>query len=199
MKAVKPIISDGGRKIRIGSSQDDSDLSKIQLISQTTRANLIQNILGHRWVMPSKKELDYYNPDTSPGNITTHLKKLEEGDLVIRAVVPQGERKRDGPNTFFTLTDDGLDLLKEHALFLPQLEEIRKDHNERLEKTDEIERYESARRPTIKVNYNHPLKGDGVSVVNPNEYVEGFDGKDLLKTPVSPGGEKLEPSGQADP
>lgn len=161
------LIMDGG------VSLDDTIIAnrreKLNLITQVTRAKLIQNVLGHKWMMPSKRELDYYNPSKSSGTISEHLDKLIDAGILVRVIVPQGQRERDLPNTFFTLSSEGYSLLSSHSLFLPNCDEIREDHN-KVDKTEEIKRYEQARRPTVDVGYSHPLQGDGISVVDPTEY-----------------------------
>ena len=120
-------------------------------------------------MMPSPTELDYYNPSKTKGTISGHTDKLVEAEVVMRVVIPQGERQRDYPDTFVTLTDKGYNLLQEHSVFLPALETIKRDH-ERVEKTDQIRKYEFAPRPTVNVEYDHPLNGDGISVVNPEQH-----------------------------
>ncbi|QIO25572.1 hypothetical protein [Haloarcula sp. JP-L23] len=171
-KATHTVMTDGGRESYL--LPHDERLSQLNTITQTTRANLIQNMLGHRWMMPSKSELDYYNQSKSAGTISGHLDKLIDADIAMRIVMPQGKGTRDGPSAFFTLTDEGYATLEHHALFVPDLDEIRSDHA-RVEKTDEIIEDENAHRPTILVEYDHPLKGDGRSVVDPCEYAADFD------------------------
>jgi len=171
-KTTHTLMTDGGHESHLLPHEER--LSQLNTITQTTRANLIQNMLGHRWMMPSKGELDYYNQSKSAGTISGHLDKLIEADVAMRIVMPQGKGTRDGPSTFFTLTDEGYTTLKHHAVFVPDLDEIRSDHA-RVEKTDKIIEDENAHRPTILVEYDHPLKGDGRSVVNPCEYATDFD------------------------
>ena len=139
----------------------------LNLVTQETRANIIQNILGHHCTMPSPTELDYYNPSKSKGTISGHIDKLVDAGVLMRVVIPQGERQRDYPDTFVTLTDKGYNLLEEHSLFVPAIDDIKRDH-ERVEKTNEIKKYEFAPRPTVNVDYDHPLSGDGISVVEPD-------------------------------
>lgn len=166
------VMTDGGQESYLLPHEER--LSQLNTITQTTRANLIQNMLGHRWMMPSKSELDYYNQSKSAGTISGHLDKLIEADIAMRIVMPQGKGTRDGPSAFFTLTDEGYATLDYHALFIPDLDEIRSDHA-RVKKTDDIIEDENAHRPTILVEYDHPLKGDGRSVVDPCEYAADFD------------------------
>lgn len=120
-------------------------------------------------MMPSLKEIDYYNPDKSTGTISGHIDTLIERGVVRRLTLPQGSRQRDLPNTFFVLSDGGYRLLQQHSLFLPQEEDIKDDHD-RVEKTDQIRRFECAPRPTADVEYDHPLRGDGMTVVVPTDY-----------------------------
>lgn len=168
------VMTDGGIEEDEIPRKRDEDIRLLNLITQETRSNLIQNILGHRWMMPSKLELDRYNPSKSPGTITGHLNKLTDEGVLIRAVIPQGERSRSGPTAFFALTDRGYSLLEKHSVFIPKLDEIRYDHA-RVTKPDKVKQYELALRPTINVEYNHPLEGDGLEVADPVEYADDFD------------------------
>lgn len=160
-KRTPPIpYTDGGNS----SEKLAEHRNLLNLVTQETRANIIQNVLGHHCMMPSPTELDYYNPSKSKGTISGHVDKLVDAGVLMRAVIPQGERQRDYPDTFVTLTDKGYKLLEEHSLFMPAIDDIRRDH-EQVEKTAEIKKCEFAPRPTVNVDYDHPLNGDGVSVV----------------------------------
>lgn len=163
----------GEQTIKMDGGRDSltEELEQIRLISQPTRANIIQNILGHRFMMPSLKEIDYYNPSKSLGTLSGHLDKLIDSGIVRRLTLPQGDRARDRPSTYFVLSDEGYQLLERHALFFPSLREIREDHAS-VEKTDQIEQFELALRPTADVEYAHPLRGDGITTVNPAERLE---------------------------
>jgi DNA-binding PadR family transcriptional regulator len=155
------IMTDGG-------TPKPTRLEQLNLITQLTRATIIQNILGHCVMLPSLKELNYYNPRKSTGTISEHLDKLVDANIVMRVFLPQGERSRNLPSTFFTLTDEGFELLEYHSILVPALDKIRADHA-RLERTDDVLRYERAPRPTVDVKYSHPLKGDGLTIVDPME------------------------------
>lgn len=162
------IITDGGKEMK---DQDDAlsiDESRkgLNIITQSTRANIIQNIIGHPCMMPSMTEIDYYNPSKSTGTISGHIDTLIENGIVRRLTLPQGARQKGYPDAFFVLSDTGYKLLKQHSLYLPYADEIKSDH-ERTEKTDKIKRYECAPRPTADVEYDHPLQGDGMTVVAP--------------------------------
>lgn len=174
------IMADGGHQMndRSQDREGGENMDQIHLISQQTRGNLIQNILGHPCMMPSLKELSYYNPRKT-GTVSGHIEKLVDAGIVMRVTLPQGERRRDLPSTFFTMSDHGYELLDQHNIFLPALVKIREDHA-RVEKTAEIEKYENAPRPTVDVEYPHPLKGDGEEIVDPrNEDEDRCDWDDV--------------------
>lgn len=161
------VVTDGGHPDSDQPSLEeeiDSDMEMIRLIAQETRLTLIQNVLGHPWMMPSLQEFSEYNPKWSKGTISGHLDKLVDGGVLMRVYLPQGERQRDRPSTYYTLTDQGYELLDRHRLLLSNLDEIR-DRHARVEKTDTLARLEDAPRPTVNVDYDHPLQGDGRSVV----------------------------------
>lgn len=192
---TKPSIqTDGGRQIPSRKDGQDrvmqDELDQLHLITQVTRANLIQNILGHACMMPSLKELDHYNPSKSAGTISGHLDKLIDGGIVRRMTLPQGMRNRSLPSTFYILSDVGYELLERHSLFIPDIDEIRADHA-RVEKTDTVKRYEQAPRPTADVEYAHPLKGDGMTIVTPSDCEdcsswEDFDRNDPEELVIGP-------------
>lgn len=161
------IMTDGGRPNQQSLEEElNRDMEMIRLIAQETRLTLVQNVLGHPWMMPSLQEFNDYNPKWSKGTISGHLDKLVDGGVFMRVYVPQGKQQRDLPSTYYTLTDQGFELLERHRLLLPHLEEIRDDHA-RVEKTDTLARLKDAPRPTVNVSYDHPLKGDGRSIVEP--------------------------------
>lgn len=166
-QSATPVIRpDGGCQIGPPKDEKSDEVSKLNLVTQVTRANLIQNILGHACMMPSLKELDHYNPSKSAGTLSGHLDKLIDAGIVRRMTLPQGRRQRNLPSTFYTLSDEGYELLERHSLFLPNLDEIRADHAH-VEKSETVKRYEQAPRPTADVGYDHPLKGDGMTIVVP--------------------------------
>lgn len=144
----------------------DRERKALHLALQETRANIIQNILGQPTMMPSLKELDYFNPDKSMGAISGHIDRLVDTGIVLRVSLPQSYGQKNLPNTFFTLSDGGYKLLKDHEFYIPHLQEIR-DEYAGVEKRDDIKEAECAPRPTVDVEYDHPLQGDGISVVEP--------------------------------
>lgn len=159
------LMTDGRGLDRIALEEQRGDL---ELMLQKTRANIIQDILAHPHMMPSHKELSYYNPK-SASTISGHIQALVEGEIVFQPAIPQGNQTKGNPNTFVTLTDKGYELLEKHRLFVPD-QDVLQDEFESVEKTEDMISARDAPRPTVNVNYDHPLRGDGLSVVEPTEY-----------------------------
>lgn len=140
-----------------------SDYERIRVLAQETRLAIVQVVLGHPCMMPSIAEVDYYIPSRQKATLTEHVEKLVEVDVLDWKENPH--RKRDEPGTFVVLTDSGYRLLDDHNLLLDELDDIR-DQIAKTERTAKIRRYERARRPTVDVDYDHPLVGDG-EIVDP--------------------------------
>jgi DNA-binding HxlR family transcriptional regulator len=125
-------------------------------------------------MMPSKFELERYNPSKTGGTLTQHLEKLIDAGLVMRVSIPSGERSRSGPSSFFVLTNEGYELLEQHRVFLPIKKEIRQDHAE-VPKPEKVKQYELAKRPKVNVEYDHPLAGGESKVVDPLDHADDYD------------------------
>lgn len=137
--------------VRTNHENNDNDLKvgtreAIRAITQETRANLIQDILGHPKSSPSKKELDYMNPSRNPATLKEHLDILEQIGLIEKIKLPEEERKRDLPNTFYYLTDGGRTFLEKHNILVDEEEEIKEDYA-KVEKDPDIRKAEEAPRP----------------------------------------------------
>jgi len=127
-------------------TQADNIRDLLNLVTQETRYVLIQNIVAHPKEMPSLKELAYANPSKSKSTVRNHLDKLIEADVVEAVQLPSEERKRDLPHRFFRLTKGSRDFLERHDLL--RAEDTLKEMHSMLEKTDEIQKYLEAPRPT---------------------------------------------------
>ena len=124
----------------------DNSRRLVHYITQPTRASIIQTILGHPKECPSLTEITYMIPSKSPGSIGEQLSDMVDNGIITKSVVPVGERSRDGPNTFYALSDDIWDLLEQHNLYVNELDGVKKDYAN-VEKDAKIERYEQAERP----------------------------------------------------
>nr|WP_227355698.1 transcriptional regulator [Haladaptatus salinisoli] len=115
------------------------------VVTQETRFTLLQNILGHPQQLPSFKELAMVNPSKSESTVHTHLKTLRDHGVAKAVRLPEGERRRDLPHTFYGLTDAGRAFLDRHNVL--RAEETFRTIHERIDKPDELLKYENAPRP----------------------------------------------------
>lgn len=118
---------------------------RLDVVTQETRFALLQDLLGHPEGLPSLKELDYVNPSKSRSTIHGHLQTLIEAGVVEAATLSDDRRSRDLPYTFYGVTEAGREFLDRHDLL--RAEETLREIYDRVEKTEEIERYERAPRP----------------------------------------------------
>ncbi len=118
---------------------------RLNVVTQETRFSLIQDILGHPEQLPTLKELDYVNPSKSQTTIRQHLQELVNVGIVEAVALPKGQRQNDLPYKFYGLSEDGRAFLKEHGLL--RAEETLTELYTTIEKTDTIQRYETAPRP----------------------------------------------------
>ena len=131
------------------SDQPPSDLDSVRerlnVVTQETRFALLQDILGHPSELPTLKELDYVNPSKSQTTIRQHLQQLVDAGVVEEVLLPEDRRQNDLPYKFYGISESGRQFLEEHKLLRAQgtLKEI----YDRVEKTDDIKRYETAPRP----------------------------------------------------
>lgn len=123
----------------------DTVRERLNVVTQETRFVLIQDILGHPSGLPTLKELDYVNPSKSRTTIRQHLQRLVDAGIVEEVMLPEDRRRNDLPYKFYGLSEDGRQFLEEHKLL--RAEDTLGDIYTRVEKTDEIERYENAPRP----------------------------------------------------
>jgi DNA-binding HxlR family transcriptional regulator len=118
---------------------------RLNLVTQETRFSLVQDLLGHPSRLPTLRELDYVNPGRSRTTIRQHLDRLVDAGIVEEFVLPEDRRQNDLPYKFYGLSDRGRAFLEEHKLL--RAEDTLREAYDRVEKTDEIRRYEAAPRP----------------------------------------------------
>lgn len=119
---------------------------RLAVVTQETRFSLLQDILGHPEQLPTLKELDYVNPSKSQSTIRQHLQRLIEAEIVEPVLLNEERRQNDRPYKFYGISDEGRAFLEKHGLLRAEttLQEI----YAQVEKTETIERYEAAPRPT---------------------------------------------------
>jgi DNA-binding transcriptional ArsR family regulator len=118
---------------------------RLNVVTQETRFSLVQDLLGHPSGLPTLKELDYVNPSKSQTTIRQHLQRLVDVGIVEEVLLPDNRRRNDLPYKFYGLSELGRRFLEEHKLL--RAEDTLREIYARVEKTPEIERYESAPRP----------------------------------------------------
>ena len=119
---------------------------RLNTVTQETRFSILQDILGHPSGLPTLKELDYVNPSRSQTTIRQHLQQLVEASVVEEVELPKAHRQNDLPYKVYGISEEGREFLADHKLL--RAEETLQAIYERVEKTDEIKRYESAPRPS---------------------------------------------------
>ncbi|EMA29297.1 putative transcriptional regulator [Halobiforma nitratireducens JCM 10879] len=132
-----------------GAQADGHDIGDrrnlLNVATQETRFEIIQNIVGHPEQLPSLKELDYFIPDTRKSTIRNHLDKLEDAGIVTPVKLPEEERSRDLPRVFYGLTRNGRDVLEEAGLL--RAERSLQETTVQTKLTDEVVQYMNAPRP----------------------------------------------------
>jgi len=123
----------------------DAVRERLNVVTQETRFALVQDILGHPSGLPTLKELDYVNPSKSTTTIRQHLQRLVEAGIVEEVLLPEDRRRNDLPYKFYGIGEEGRQFLDAHDLL--RAEETLRAIYDRVEKNDEVERYESAPRP----------------------------------------------------
>jgi DNA-binding HxlR family transcriptional regulator len=118
---------------------------RLNVVTRETRFSLIRDILGHPSGLPTLKELDYVNPSRSQTTIRQHLQRLVDAGIVEKVELPEDRRQNDLPYTFYGISDEGRRFLEDHKLL--RAKETLRAIYDRVERTEEIERYESAPRP----------------------------------------------------
>lgn len=131
------------------SNYPPSDLESVRerlnVVTQETRFSLLQDILGHPSELPTLKELDYVNPSKSQTTIRQHLQQLVDAGIVEEVLLPEDRRQNDLPYKFYGISDSGRQFLQDHKLLRAQ--DTLREIYDRVEKTDDINRYETAPRP----------------------------------------------------
>lgn len=134
-------------------------------LSQETRHDLLQVILGHPQHLVSVTEFDYYVPK-SRSTISEQLTDLADHEIVTRYHHEPNADVRDIPADFWGLTEFGVGLLDEYK-YLRGLPVMRAAHDA-THKTDAVQRHETAPRPALPdavseaLEYDDPEPDDGI-------------------------------------
>jgi hypothetical protein len=126
-------------------------------LSQETRHNILQVLLGHPSHLASTTELAYYIP-RSRSAISDQLTDLEDHEIITRYHHEPNADSRDVPSDFWGFTAFGVSLLHEYN-YLRGLPIMRAIHDA-THKTETVERHENAPRPTLPGAVRNALEYD---------------------------------------
>jgi DNA-binding transcriptional ArsR family regulator len=138
---MRPETAEGGGE---GATDSFDAWLALQRVTDSTRANIVADVVGHPEGAPSVDELDYMNPSLEADTIRNHLKVLREAGVVEELTVPAGQRTRGYPYKFYRVTNAARDLFDRNGLFP---EDAWQRQYERVEKTTEIKELEAMPRP----------------------------------------------------
>jgi hypothetical protein len=126
-------------------------------LSQETRHNILQVLLGHPSHLASTTELAYYIP-RSRSAISDQLADLEDHEIITRYHHEPNADSRDVPSNFWGFTAFGVSLLHEYN-YLRGLPIMRAIHDA-THKTETVRRHENAPRPTLPGAVRNALEYD---------------------------------------
>lgn len=126
-------------------------------LSQETRHNILQVLLGHPSHLASTTELSYYIP-RSRSAISDQLSDLEAHKIITQYTHEPNEDSRDVPADFWGYTVFGVRLLQEYN-YLRGLPIMRAVHDA-THKTATVERHEDAPRPSLPDDVRAALEYD---------------------------------------
>lgn len=126
-------------------------------LSQETRHDILQVILGHPSHLVSVTEFDYYVPK-SRSTISEQLDDLADHELIARYHHEPNAGVRDIPSDFWGLTEFGVRVLAEYN-YLRGLPIMRAAHDA-THKTEVVSRHEEAPRPTLPNSVTETLAYD---------------------------------------
>ncbi|MFB6074256.1 MAG: ArsR family transcriptional regulator [Haloarculaceae archaeon] len=125
----------------------DRQREMMQLLSQETRHDIVQALLGHPHHLASEDELDYLVHNKSTGAVQDAIGRLsQEGILGIYEHEPN-KHTRDYPYKFYGFTVYGIDVLDQFN-YLKGVPFARAVH-EKTRKSAKTERHENAPRPDL--------------------------------------------------
>ncbi|MFD1640945.1 hypothetical protein [Halohasta litorea] len=147
-----------------GSIPDETPQTVQQYLSQETRHNILQLILGHPHHLVSVTEFDYYIPK-SRSTISEQLADLADHEILTQYTHQPNAEVRDLPTDFWGFTEFGLRLIAEYN-YLRGLPIMRAAHDA-TDKTEKVQRHEAAPRPTLPALIQSVLTFDETDQADP--------------------------------
>jgi DNA-binding PadR family transcriptional regulator len=139
----------------------DQQREVMDLLSQETRHQIIQVILGHPAHLPSADELDYFIADKTKKSITDQLDRLQNAGIIEEYTSESNRSTRGLPWKFYGPTDHGIDVLGEFNYLrgVPMARAIIK----KTRTTEKIDRHMQAPRPSLPPAIQDALRLDNES------------------------------------
>jgi len=133
------------------SDEEENPLERqrelMKLLSQETRHNIIQALLGHPEVLASADELNHFVPSKSKKTVEEQLEVLVGADILAVYEYPPNQEKRGLPWKFYGFTEYGAEILGDFN-YLKGVPMARAVH-QKTRKPGKIERHETAPRPPL--------------------------------------------------
>lgn len=137
----------------------DRQREMMAVLSQETRHDVIQALLGHPHHLASEDELDYLVYDKSKGAVQDAIDTLVEADILGLYEHPPNENKRDYPYKFFGFTEYGIEVLTRFN-YLKGVPFARALH-EKTRMSPQVERHQNAPRPALPESVAEALEFEG--------------------------------------
>lgn len=137
----------------------DQQRELMDLLSQETRHQIIQVILGHPAHLPSADELDYIIADRTKKSITDQLDRLREAGIIEEYTYESNRSTRGLPWKFYGPTEYGVEVLGEFNYLrgVPMAKAVIK----KTRTTEKIDRHMEAPRPSLPAVVRDALRLDG--------------------------------------
>ena len=139
-----------------------------QYLSQETRHDILQLILGHPHHLVSVTEFTYYI-SKSRATISEQLADLADHEILTQYTHQPNAEVRDLPTDFWGFTEFGLRLIAEYN-YLRGLPIMRAAHDA-TDKTEKVQRHEGAPRPTLPASIQSVLTFDETDQAEENTRV----------------------------
>lgn len=140
----------------------DQQRELMDLLTQETRHQIIQVILGHPAHLPSADELDYIIVDKTKKSITDQLDRLREAGILEEYAYKSNRSTRGLPWKFHGPTEYGIEVLGEFNYLhgVPMTRAV----IQKTRTTEKIKRHTDAPRPSLPPSVREALRLDEASV-----------------------------------
>lgn len=139
-----------------GPNPLDQQRDLMELLSQETRHQIIQFILGHPEHLASEDELNYMVEDKAKKTVTDALDTLVEAGILRVYIHEENKSRRDYPQKFYGPTEYGIDVLGDFN-YLRGVPFARAVY-EKTRKNSKVERHQEAPRPELPAVVQNALR-----------------------------------------